>query len=129
MPLPSPSPKSSVHTPHSTHPLTSLLQTPNSLRPLLSLPLILQHPRIFPDIISLDLQSSVRGDCLEDEMVVAVGAVLVALVKLLDVLAEALFAFLAGKDHFEGGFQSVGLGFGVAFGAVEPFLAWVLELA
>lgn len=56
-------------------------------------------------------------------MIVAVGAVLVRLLKLFDVLAEALFALFAGEDHLEGLEEGVGLGFGVAVYAVEPFPA------
>ena len=53
-------------------------------------------------------------------MIIAVRTVLVAVLKLLHILSKALFAFFAGKGHLEGLFEVVLLGFGVAFGAVEP---------
>lgn len=57
-------------------------------------------------------------------MVVAVRTVLVRVfVLLVDVLAEALFAFLAGEDQFSSLFEAVVGGFGMAFRAVEPLFA------
>lgn len=53
-------------------------------------------------------------------MVIAVWAVLVALLKLLAVLAEALLALLAGEDHLERLEKGVRLLLLVAFGAVKP---------
>lgn len=62
-------------------------------------------------------------------MVVAMRAVFVALLVLLDVLAEGLFALFAGKDHFQGGLEGVRFRFRVAFGAVEPFPAWMRKVS
>jgi hypothetical protein len=104
----------------------NLLEIPQRLRPVVSFTLILEHACILAHIIALDLQSRLRRDGLEDKVVVAVGAVLVALVKLLDVLAEALFALFAGKHHFERGLEVVLFRLGVAFCAVEPFLAFLM---
>jgi len=50
-------------------------------------------------------------------------AVLITIVEFRHVFPETLFAFFAGEDHFGGLFEGVGLGFGVAFGAVEPLFA------
>jgi len=50
-------------------------------------------------------------------------AVLIAVVEFRHILPEALFALFAGEDHFGGLFEAVRLGFGVAFGAVEPLFA------
>ena len=86
--------------------------------------IILQHPRIDPHIFALYLQLHLRGQSINDKVVVAVRAVLVALVKFLRVFAEALFALFAGKDHFGLFKERVGFGFGMTFGAVEPFFAW-----
>jgi hypothetical protein len=54
-----------------------------------------------------------------------VRAVLVTLVKLLNILAESLFTFFAGENHFKGGLEIVCFGFSVAFCAVKPFAACV----
>ena len=62
-------------------------------------------------------------------MIVAVGAVFVALVKLLGVFPEALLALLASEGHIEALEQSVIFGFSVAFGAIEPFAACVGSLS
>lgn len=56
-------------------------------------------------------------------MVVTVGTVLVALVKLLHVFAEALFALLAREGHLQRLFQSMRLSVGMALRAVEPLPA------
>ena len=56
-------------------------------------------------------------------MVIAVGAVLVALVVLLHVLAERLLALLAEEGHLGGAPEPVVLRLSVAFRAVEPLLA------
>jgi len=57
-------------------------------------------------------------------VVIAVGAILVGLLELLGVLAEALLALFAGEDELELLAERVGFILGVAFGAVEPFAAW-----
>lgn len=86
-------------------------------------PLILDHPRVLSNILSLHLQSCLWFFGLNDKVVVAVRAVLVAVFEFGHVFAETLFTFLACKGHFHGLFESVVLGFGVAFGAVEPLFA------
>lgn len=105
------------------HPLTDALQTPYGLRGIFAHAVVLEHPGILSQILTLNLEAGLRGDGVEDKVVVAVGAVLVAVVKLLDVLAEALFALFAGKHHFQRRLQVVRFRLGVAFGAIEPFLA------
>lgn len=97
--------------------------------PFLPDPLVLEQPIVHPNVVALDGQRGLGGLCLEDVVVVAVRAVLVALVELLCVLAEDLFAFLAGECHFHALFEGVGFLFGVAFGAVEPFPAFLMMLA
>jgi hypothetical protein len=57
-------------------------------------------------------------------VIVAVGTVLVALLKLLGVLAEGLLALLAGKGHLEALEERMVRDFFVALGAVEPLAAW-----
>lgn len=56
-------------------------------------------------------------------MVVAVRAVLVGVLELLGVFAEALAALLAGEDQLQGLLERVRLLLVVAVGAVEPFPA------
>lgn len=107
----------------STQSLAGLFQIPDGLLLFFTHTLVLDETRVLSDILTFDLQSGLRRLCFEDKVVVAVWAVLVALFKLLNVLAESLFAFFARKDHFEGGLEVVCLGLGVAFCAVEPFAA------
>jgi hypothetical protein len=58
-------------------------------------------------------------------VVVAVGAKLIGLFELLNVLSEALLAFLAGKDHLEALFERVVLLFHVTLDAVKPFSTYM----
>ena len=60
---------------------------------------------------------------LNDIMVVAMGAVLVGLLEFFDVLAEDLFALLAGEHHLGCTLQLVVLLLIMALGAVEPLTA------
>lgn len=106
-----------------TQSLACFLQTPDGLLLFLTHTLVLDEAGILSDILTLDLESSLRCLCLEDEVVVAMRAVFVTLLELLNILAESLSALLASKDHFEGGLQVVCLRFGVAFCAVKPFAA------
>lgn len=91
----------------STQSLAGLFQVPDGLLLFLAHTLILDKTSVLSNILTLDLQSSLRRLCFEDKVVVAVWAVLVTLFKLLNVLAESLFAFFARKDHFEGGLEVV----------------------
>jgi len=111
-----------------------LPQSPQPIRPLRHIPpfhaallppnpLILNHPSIPPNILPLKLHKRPRHLRLDDEMVVAVRAVLVALVPLLRVLAEALLALLAREHHLEALQEGVRFRLGVAGYAVVPFLA------
>lgn len=83
-------------------------------------PIVLDHPRIFPHIITFDLQSRLGLLGLDDEMVIAEGAVFVALFELVHVFSKALLALLTGEDHLRGRFEIVVFGLGVALCAVEP---------
>lgn len=80
-------------------------------------------PCVNAHVFALNLKTCLGHLGFDDEVVVAVRAVLVALLKLLGVLAEALLALLARKRHFGGLGKRVVLGFGMAFGTVEPLLA------
>jgi hypothetical protein len=107
----------------STQPLAGFFQVPNGLLLFLALTFVLDETCVLSDILALDLQSGMWRLCFKDKVVVAVWAILVALVKLLNVLAESLFALFACKDHFEGGLEVVCFRLGVAFSAIEPFAA------
>ena len=73
-------------------------------RPLPSIldAVILQHAVVDPRVLAFDTQRGLGDDGLDDEVVVAVRAVLVGLLELLRVLAEALLALLARERHLEG---------------------------
>lgn len=110
-----------THGSFSTQPIGSILDIKDGpvLLPLDAL--VPQHARILPHVLALDLELGLGGHGIEHEVVVAVRAVLVGVLHLAGVLAEALFALFAGKRHLEGLQQLVvGLLLGVAFGAVEP---------
>lgn len=107
----------------STQSLAGLFQVPNGLHFFLAHTIILNETSILSDILTLDLQSGLWCLCFEHKVVVAVRAVLVTLVKLLNILAESLFTFFAGEDHFEGRLEVVCFRFSVTFCAVEPFAA------
>lgn len=59
--------------------------------------LVLEHARVDARVLALDLQPRARRHGVNDIVVVAVRAVLVALVELAPVLAKALFALFARK--------------------------------
>lgn len=84
---------------------------------------VLEHAGVHAGVLPLDAQGGLGHDGLEDEVVVAVRAVLVGLLELLRVLAEALAALLARERHLERLHELVRLLLVVALGAVEPFLA------
>ena len=95
------------------------------------LPLILHYHVLvtrFHFKTNLQVTLCLRSLCFYDEMVVAMGAVLVGLFEFLDGLAEDLLALLAGEDEFHGllQFMVAFLAFPVlcvALRAVEPHLA------
>ena len=107
--------------------------------------LILEHPRIHPGVLALDLQRRLGRHGVPDEVIVAMRAVLIAVLKLLGVFSEALLAFLARKDlripvrregegrwereayELKGLLERVVFLFGVAFRAVEPLATWARE--
>lgn len=109
--------------PTSSQPRSLTLIFPNRRHFLLLHTVIPDHPSVLPDIVTLDLQAGLWLDSLEQEVIVAVRAVFVALLKSLHVLAEAFLAFLAGKNHLGGAFELMVVLFGMAFGAVEPLPA------
>jgi hypothetical protein len=81
-------------------------------------------PCVYSGILALDLDSWFRGQGINDEVIVAMRAVLIALVKLLGVLAKGLFAFLAGKGDLEAFEEGMAFRLFVAVGAIEPLAAW-----
>jgi len=90
---------------------------------LLPCSLVLEHLVVNANIVALDGEGGLGGLCLNDEVVVAVWAVLVAFLKLLRVFAEDLSALFAGKDHFERLHQGMVFLLGMTFGAIEPLAA------
>jgi hypothetical protein len=85
---------------------------------------VLDHAAVDPNILALDRDGRLGHDGVEHKVVIAMRAVLIGLLKLLGVLAEALFALFAGKRHFKLLEERVALLLLVAFGAVEPFSAY-----
>jgi hypothetical protein len=113
----------------STQPIRLILQVKNRalhIRRLCLDTLILEHPAVHAGIGALNGERGLRHQGLEHKVVVAVGAVLVGVLEVAAVLAEALAALFAGERHLERLEQGVGGLFGVAFGAVVPFFAWWL---
>jgi len=88
-------------------------------------PVILYHPAVDADVGPLDGEGGLGREGVEDEVVVAVRAVLVGFLELARVLPEALLTLLARKDHLEALQEDMVLLFLVALDAVEPFpAAW-----
>lgn len=86
---------------------------------------VLEHLAVDAGVVALDGEGGLGDGGGEDEVVVAVRAVLVGLLELLRVLAEALAALLARERHLERPQQLVRLLLPVALGAVEPLPACV----
>lgn len=63
---------------------------------------ILEHAIVHAGVLALDTEGGFGGEGLENEVVIAVGAVLVGLLELLGVFPETLFTLLAGEGHVEG---------------------------
>lgn len=106
----------------SANPIRKVLREQRSRRILLR-PLISQHPCIYPRVVSLNTQHSLRRLCVDDVVVVAVGTELVALLVISHVFPERLLALLAHEGHLRRLLQPVILCLRVAFGTVEPLLA------
>jgi hypothetical protein len=64
---------------------------------LLSHSLVLEHSGVDARILAFNLQPRLRREGIEDEVVVAVRAVLITVLELTAVFAEALLALLAGE--------------------------------
>jgi hypothetical protein len=85
---------------------------------------VLEHAGVDAHVLALYLESGFGRDGVQNKVVVAVGAILVGLVVFVGiVLAEALFALLAGEGELRVLQERVVLGFAVALGAVEPLAA------
>ena len=88
-----------------SHALAGALEIPDSLLLFILHPIVLEHPGVLPYVLALDFKSGLRFFRFQNKVVVAVGTVFVAVVKILQVLAEAFLALLAGKDHLQRGLQ------------------------
>lgn len=95
---------------------------------LLLEPLISYHSAVDSGVLTLDLEFWLGCHGVEDEVVIAVRAVLVRFLKLLDVFAEALLALLAREDHLEPLLQGVVLLLRMALNTIEPFLAYFMSI-
>ena len=107
----------------STQPRGLAFVIPNANLILTLHALILQHACIFPYVITFDLQPHLRFLRLQQKVVITMRAVLVALIKLVHVFAETLFALFAREDHLHRLFERVRLCVGVALRTVEPLSA------
>jgi len=92
-------------------------------RPLLfpSYTIIPQHPTILPSILALKLQHRLRCTRVQNEVVVTMWAVFIAILEFLRVFSEAFFTFLACERHIEFLEEGMGFVFGMTFWAVIPF--------
>lgn len=88
---------------------------------------IFQEPIVHASIVTFDGERWFGNLGFNDEVVIAVRAVFVAVIELLCIFAEALFALFAGKCHVERLHEWVLLLFGMAFGTVKPFAAYMKE--
>jgi len=86
-------------------------------------PIVLEHLVVHPHVLALDRKGGLGRLGLDDEVVIAVRAVLVAFLELLGIFAEALLALLAGEDHLEALEEGVLLLLLMALDAVEPLAA------
>ena len=88
---------------------------------------VILHDFVFVALLGLELDHQfsriLRGLGLDDEVIVAMRAVFVSFLKLLDVFAENLSAFLACEDHLGCPFELMILSFVVTLRTVEPFPA------
>ena len=117
-----------------------ILHIKNSPSLLSFYPIVPQHPTVDSRVLAFESQLSLRGNSFQDEVVVAVRAILVRLLKLLGVFPESLFALLAGEGlqmlvpewqkerrgsmyHFSLLEERVVFCLGVAFCAVKPLAA------
>lgn len=89
----------------------------------LFLSIVLKHPVVHADVFAFNSNGGLWCFGVNNEVVITMRAVFVALVELLGVLAEALLALLAGKDHFVSLLKRVAFGLMMTLGAVEPFTA------
>lgn len=86
-------------------------------------PLVFDELVVDPYVLALNRQGCLGCLGVDNEVVVAVGAIFVAFLELLDVFAKTLPALLAGKDHLESLEEGVFFLFAMAFGTIEPLLA------
>ena len=92
----------------------------------LLLAIVLEHLVLVASLgfeLNHQLSTVLRSLSLGHEVVVATRAVLVSLLELFDLLAEHLFALLAGENHLGSLLQLVVLFLLMALGTVEPLAA------
>lgn len=92
---------------------------------LASYSIVLKHSGVYPSILALKLEGWRWCFCIEDEVVVAVRAILVTVFEFLGVFSKALLAFFASKSQVKPLEQLMVFLFLMTFYAVEPFAtAW-----
>jgi len=87
-------------------------------------PVILDHTAIDAHVGALHRDGRLGTNRLDDEMVIAVWAILICLFELLRIFSEALFALFASKGQLEFLQERVVLLFLMTFDAVKPFPAY-----
>lgn len=88
---------------------------------------VLQELVVHASIVAFDGERWFGNLSFNDEVVVAVRAVFIAVLKLLRVFAKALFALFAGKGHVVRLEKGVLLLLGMAVGTVEPLAAYMRQ--
>jgi len=106
----------------SSNTISQVLSKNGAIRILLD-SLILDHPRIYSSISTLNANDSLGCFSIKNIVVIAVRTILIALLVLRHVLPERLLALLAHERHFNRPGQLVRLRLGVAFCAVVPLFA------
>lgn len=86
-------------------------------------PFVFEHPSVNPSIFTFHLQPRLGLESLEHKVIVAVGTVLVAFIKVLSIFSEAFFTLFACERHFILLPQSVALLLLMAGRTVKPFSA------
>lgn len=86
-------------------------------------PFVFEHPRVHSWVLAFHCQRRFGCHSVQNEVVVTVRAVFIALLEFGDVFPEGFLALFADERHLRRFRQPVGLGFCVAFGTIEPKLA------
>jgi len=83
-----------------THTVGEIFEVENGLLLIRTNAIVLEHSAVHPCIITLHLQIGFRCYGVENEVVVTVGAIFVALLEFSGIFAEAFFAFFCTRRSF-----------------------------